>query len=102
MKKGEISCKYTKLLAKCCYLRHSINIFQANQSILSQPFTFDRVVRILFTVAVIVAAVWIISILSNVLLPFCVACLIETALKFPRHALTGEQTIEVVRFVYIF
>lgn len=105
MKKGEISCKYTKLLAKCCYLRHSINIFQANQSILSQPFTFDRVVRILFTVAVIVAAVWIISILSNVLLPFCVACLIaymmEPWVQFNRRLLRLRGRVAAI-FVTLF
>lgn len=43
---------------------------------MSRPFTFDRVVRILFTIALVVAAIWLIKILKNVLLPFCVACLI--------------------------
>ena len=42
----------------------------------SQPYTFDRVVRLLIAVAITAAAVWLINILKNVLLPFLVACLI--------------------------
>lgn len=43
----------------------------------SRPYTFDRVVRIFLTVALLVGAIWLINILRNVLLPFCVACLIS-------------------------
>lgn len=43
----------------------------------SRPFTFDRVVRILGSVAIIVGAIWLINMLKDVLLPFCVACLIS-------------------------
>lgn len=43
---------------------------------MSRPYTFDRVVRILFGIAVGVAVVWLINILKDVLLPFLVACLI--------------------------
>ncbi|MCH4156866.1 MAG: AI-2E family transporter [Muribaculaceae bacterium] len=43
---------------------------------LKRPFTFDRVVRILFTVICVVAALWIINYLKGVLLPFIVACLL--------------------------
>lgn len=42
----------------------------------SRPYTFDRVVRILASLAILAAAVWLINILKDVLLPFCVACLI--------------------------
>lgn len=42
----------------------------------SQPYTFDRVVRLLIAVAITAAAVWLINVLKNVLLPFLVACLI--------------------------
>ncbi|MCM1093378.1 MAG: AI-2E family transporter [Lachnospiraceae bacterium] len=42
----------------------------------SRPYTFDRVVRILATIAVIAAAIWLINLLRNVLLPFVVACLV--------------------------
>lgn len=41
-----------------------------------RPYTFDRVVRILFTIAIIVALIFLLNILKNVLLPFCIACLI--------------------------
>lgn len=42
----------------------------------SGTFTFDRTVRILFSVALIAGAVWLAGRLTNVLLPFCGACLI--------------------------
>ena len=46
-----------------------------------RPYTFDRVVRILFTVAVVCAGVWLIKRLSSVLLPFVVAWLISYVLE---------------------
>lgn len=42
----------------------------------SRPFTFDRFVRLILSVAVLCGVVWLIGVLENVLLPFCVACLI--------------------------
>lgn len=42
----------------------------------SRPFTFDRVVRIVAGVALLVGAVWLVNRLRNVLLPFALACLI--------------------------
>lgn len=42
----------------------------------SRPYTFDRVVRIAFSLALCVAAVWLVVVLRHVLLPFCVAALI--------------------------
>ncbi|MDE6854396.1 MAG: AI-2E family transporter [Muribaculaceae bacterium] len=47
----------------------------------SRPYTFDRVVRILITVASIAAAVWLVDILRPVLLPFLVAWLIAYLLE---------------------
>lgn len=41
-----------------------------------QPFTLDRVVRLIITIALILGAVWLINLLKDVLLPFLVACLI--------------------------
>ncbi len=54
-----------------------------NQSDFPQraPFTFDRVVRILFTVCTIVALVFFLDSLKGVLLPFLVACLIAYMLE---------------------
>lgn len=46
-----------------------------------RPFTFDRVVRIIIAVACVCAAVWLIGVLKDVLLPFCVACLIAYMLE---------------------
>ncbi len=42
----------------------------------SQPYTFDRVVRIIISIAILVGLFWILNTLKSVLLPFCVACLI--------------------------
>lgn len=41
-----------------------------------RPFTFDRVVRIVFALAAVAGIIWIIQLLHGVLLPFLVACLI--------------------------
>lgn len=46
----------------------------ANDS--SRPFTLDRVVRLVIGLALLAAAVWLINVLRNVLLPFCLACLL--------------------------
>lgn len=43
--------------------------------------TFDRVVRVLVYLAVIVAVIWMCDVLKNVLLPFCVACLVAYILE---------------------
>lgn len=47
----------------------------------SRPITFDRVIRYLVAAAIIAGAVWLINRLSNVLLPFCLACLISYILE---------------------
>lgn len=46
-----------------------------------RPFTFDRVVRILVTIATVFASIWIIGLLKDVLLPFLVAWLIAYMLE---------------------
>lgn len=57
----------------------------------SRPYTFDRVVRMLITLAMVAAAVWLINVLRDVLLPFCVAALIsyflEPLVQFVRRLL---------------
>ncbi len=45
------------------------------------PYTFDRVVRILFTVATLIAVVFLLDSLKGVLLPFLVACVIAYMLE---------------------
>lgn len=42
-----------------------------------KPFTFDRVVRIVIALSITAATFWFIDVLKNVLLPFCLACLIS-------------------------
>lgn len=46
-----------------------------------EPYTFDRVVRILFSVCAILATIFLLNILKGVLLPFLVACLIAYMLE---------------------
>lgn len=41
-----------------------------------QPFTLDRVVRLVIALAIVAGIIWLIDILKDVLLPFLVACLI--------------------------
>ena len=41
-----------------------------------KPFTFDRFVRLLITLALLAGLIWLLGILKNVLLPFCLACLL--------------------------
>ncbi|MCM1349550.1 MAG: AI-2E family transporter [Firmicutes bacterium] len=41
-----------------------------------QPFTLDRVVRMVIAIAIIFGVVWLIDLLKDVLLPFLVSCLI--------------------------
>ncbi len=47
----------------------------------SRPYTFDRVVRMLITLAALLCSIWIINILRDVLLPFLVAWLIAYLLE---------------------
>ena len=46
-----------------------------------EPYTFDRVVRITFTILSIIAALYLLDALKGVLLPFIVACLIAYMLE---------------------
>ncbi|MBD5358472.1 MAG: AI-2E family transporter [Bacteroides sp.] len=46
-----------------------------------QPYTFDRVVRILFTVLSVLAVLYLLNLLKDVLLPFIVACLMAYMLE---------------------
>ncbi|MBD5232025.1 MAG: AI-2E family transporter [Bacteroidales bacterium] len=46
-----------------------------------RPYTFDRVVRILFSVCAVLAVLYLLNLLKGVLLPFLVACLIAYALE---------------------
>ncbi len=48
---------------------------------MQRPFTFDRVVRIVITIAFAAGAIWLITYLKSVLLPFLVAWLIAYILE---------------------
>lgn len=71
----------------------------------SQPYTFDRVVRIIINLAVFVAVIFLIYYLRSVLLPFGVACLVayllEPFVQFNRKLLRLKGRIVAV-FVTLF
>lgn len=46
-----------------------------------KSITFDQVIRAIVAIAIVAIAVWLINYLKNVLLPFCVACLIAYVLE---------------------
>lgn len=46
-----------------------------------KPYTFDRVVRICFTILAVIAALYLLDALKGVLLPFIVSCLIAYMLE---------------------
>ncbi len=46
-----------------------------------KPYTLDRVVRLVITIVVVAAILYLINLLKGVLLPFCVACLIAYLLE---------------------
>lgn len=46
-----------------------------------RPYTFDRVVRMLITLVTFLAILWIVNVLRDVLLPFCVAWLMAYMLE---------------------
>lgn len=47
----------------------------------TRPYTFDRVVRIVIGLAITMGLLWLLKRLSDVLLPFCVACLMAYMLE---------------------
>jgi len=70
-----------------------------------RPYTFDRVVRLIIAVLSIAAAVWLIDMLKDVLLPFLVSCLIayllEPFVQYNRSILRLKGRIVAV-FVTLF
>jgi predicted PurR-regulated permease PerM len=71
----------------------------------SKPYTFDRVVRLLIGLAVFAAVIWLVNLLKDVLLPFCVASLIayifEPFVQFNRRLLHLKGRIVAV-FITLF
>jgi predicted PurR-regulated permease PerM len=71
----------------------------------SKPYTFDRVVRIIITCVILAGVIWLLTVLKNVLLPFCVACLIayilEPFVQFNRRLLHLKGRVVAV-FVTLF
>lgn len=67
-------CQILQNLKSKCYIC-ILNV--ENKKDLSTYFTFDKTVKLLIAIAICVVAVWLIGILKNVLLPFCLACLLS-------------------------
>lgn len=70
-----------------------------------RPYTFDRVVRLVITVIIVLGAIWLINVLKSVLLPFCVACLIayvfEPFVQYNRRLLNLKGRVIAI-FVTLF
>ncbi len=70
-----------------------------------QPYTFDRVIRLLITTTLFILALWLIYTLRGVLLPFGVACLIaylfEPFVQYNRRLLSLRKRVTSV-FVTLF
>lgn len=62
-------------------IKHSISIQINNMTPASQPYTFDRVIRMLLTALTIAAIILLLKRLSDVLLPFFIALLIAYLLN---------------------
>lgn len=62
-----------------------------------KTITFDQVIRAIVAIAAICALLWLVDYLRNVLLPFCVACLIayvlEPVVEFQQHRLKLKSRI---------
>ena len=74
-------------------------------SLQSKPYTFDRVVRMLITIVVFGAIIWLIDILKDVMLPFLVECIIayifEPFVQYNRHLLKLKGRLVAI-FVTLF
>ncbi len=70
-----------------------------------QPYTFDRVVRMIITIVAFLGVIWLINVLSDVLLPFLIACLIayifEPFVQFNRRLLHLRGRVVAI-FVTLF
>lgn len=70
----------------------------------SRPYTFDRVIRIVFTLAIVIATLWLLDKLSGALLPFFVACLLayifEPFVAFNKRILhTKNNIVPIIMFL---
>ena len=70
-----------------------------------EPYTLDRIFRLIITVAILAMAIWLINRLKDVLLPFCVASLIaymfEPFVQFNRRLLHLKGRVVAI-FVTLF
>jgi predicted PurR-regulated permease PerM len=71
----------------------------------SRPYNLDRVVRLVISTITVIAAIWLVYYLRNVLLPFCVAALaaylLEPFVQFNRRLLHLKGRVAAV-FITLF
>lgn len=72
----------------------------------NKPYTFDRTVRILFTLGILVGAIWVLGYLSSVLIPFVIASLLAYIMNptvefFNRKVKSHTFAIALTLLVYI-
>ena len=67
---------------------------------MSTYFTFDKTVKLIIAIAIIAGAIWLIGVLKNVLLPFCLACLlsyiIEPVVEYNQKSLSIKKRAPAV------
>jgi predicted PurR-regulated permease PerM len=70
-----------------------------------KPYTFDRVVRMIITIIIIIAAIWFINLIKSVLLPFLVAWLVayilEPFVQFNRRVLHLKGRIVAIAITLV-
>lgn len=72
----------------------------------NKPYTFDRTIRILFTVGMLVGTIWMLGYLSSVLIPFVIASLLAYIMNptvefFNRKVRNHTFAIALTLFIYI-
>ncbi len=90
-----------KLVFDFCYSEPNLILFKDNENIMDsmfdRPFTFDRVVRIMFSLAIIAGIIYLIAVLKNALLPFLIAWLMaymmQPFVKFFQYKLKLKNRI---------
>lgn len=75
-------------------------------SLFERPFTFDRVTRIVFSIVIIGALLYLIAVLRNALLPFLIAWLLaylmQPFVKFFQYKLKLKSRILAIVAVILF
>lgn len=92
-------------ITQICQKKANFDVKIEEPMLSRQPYTLDRVVRLIITVVILAGIVYLVNLLRSVLLPFGVACLIayilEPFVQFNRRLLNLKGRIIAV-FVTLF